>query len=217
MRLFGDRADAGAQLATALADYAARPDLTVLALPRGGVPVAAEVARALGAPLDLCLVRKLGVPGHPELAMGAIAPGGIRVLSAAVIRDLAISDAAVGRVADAEGRELERRVSTYGGRVPPDLRGRLVVLVDDGLATGATMEAAVLATRRQEPAGIIVAVPVGTREASVRLGAVADSVVCLETPEPFSSVGQWYDDFTQTTDAEVLRLLAEADGTARPR
>jgi predicted phosphoribosyltransferase len=217
VRTFRHRADAGAQLATALADYAARPDLTVLALPRGGVPVAAEVARALGAPLDLCLVRKLGVPGHPELAMGAIAPGGIRVLSAAVIRDLAISDAAVGRVADAEGRELERRVSTYGGRVPPDLRGRLVVLVDDGLATGATMEAAVLATRRQEPSGIVVAVPVGTREAVARLGSVADSVVCLDTPERFTAVGQWYDDFTQTTDAEVLQLLAVADRAARPR
>jgi predicted phosphoribosyltransferase len=208
---FRDRTDAGRKLATALAEYAGRSDVIVLGLPRGGVVVAAEVARTLAAPLDVCLVRKLGVPGYPELAMGAIASGGVLVLSDDLIRDLRITPAMVDNVAAAERAELERREVAYRGRRPPiAVRDRTIILVDDGLATGSTMEAAARAIRQQSPAAVVIAVPVSSHEASERLARVADRVVCLGTPYPFHAVGQWYDSFDQTTDAEVVELLEEA-------
>jgi predicted phosphoribosyltransferase len=206
--LFRDRFDAGRQLAARLAHYAGRDDVLVLALPRGGVPVAYEVARALGAPLDVFLVRKLGVPGHEELAMGAIASGGVRVLNEGVVRMLRPTDAAIGRVEAEERRELERREREYrGGRPPPDVRGRAVVLVDDGLATGSTMRAAVAALRRLGPARVVVAVPVGASETCAEFAGEADEAVCAREPDPFYAVGTWYDDFSQTTDDEVRELL----------
>jgi erythromycin esterase-like protein/predicted phosphoribosyltransferase len=205
---FQNRRDAGGQLAAQLTEYANRSDVIVLALPRGGVPVASEVARRLGAPLDVVLVRKLGVPQRPELAMGAIASGGVRVLSHEVIDELGISTAAVDRVTARERLELDRRDRLFrGDRQPPIVRGRTVILVDDGLATGATMEAAVMALRASAPAQIVVAVPVGAPDTCARLGRVADRVVCLSMPVPFTAVGVWYEDFSQTTDAEVQRLL----------
>ena len=207
---FRDRREGGQQLAVRLAVYAKRADVLVLALPRGGVPVGAEVARVLDVALDVFVVRKLGVPGHPELAMGAIASGGVRVLSADLIDELAIPPAAVEAVADRERQELERRDHLYRGeREPPALGRKVVIVVDDGLATGATMEAAVAALRLQAPARIIVATPVGAAESCRRLEAVADEVVCVETPEPFRAVGIWYEEFDQTSDEEVTRLLAE--------
>ena len=207
---FRDRRDAGRHLAGRLASYEKRTDVLVLALPRGGVPVAAEVARILDVALDVFVVRKLGVPGHPELAMGAIANGGVRVLSADLIDELAISPAAIEAVAAREREELERRDRLYRGeREPPALGGKAVIVVDDGLATGATMEAAVAALRLHAPARIIVATPVGAAESCRRLEAVADEVVCVETPEPFRAVGVWYEEFDQTSDEEVTRLLAE--------
>jgi predicted phosphoribosyltransferase len=185
----------------------------VLGLPRGGIPVAYEVASALGTPLDAFLVRKIGVPGHSELAMGAIAAGGIEVLNLDLIRDLGIPHALVEQVAVRERLELERRDAVYrGGRPPVAVRNRTVILVDDGLATGSSMQAAVLALRRQSPARIVVAVPVGSRETCARLARIADEVVAVSTPEPFYAVGSWYEDFSQTTDAEVERLLARSDG-----
>ena len=206
---FPNRAVAGQHLATALTEYADRSDVTVLALPRGGVPVAAEVAAQLNAPLDVFLVRKLGVPGHSELAMGAIAAGGVEVLSHDLIRDLHIPPRLVEQVAARERLELERRDRLFrGDRRPVVVRGRTVLLVDDGLATGSSMEAAVLALRPMEPAEIVVAVPVGAAETCSRLRRVADAVVCVSTPYPFSAVGEWYVDFAQTSDDEVRRLLA---------
>jgi predicted phosphoribosyltransferase len=214
---FLDRRDAGRQLAARLQHYAGRDDLLVLALPRGGVPVAYEVARALDAPLDLFLVRKLGVPGHEELAMGALASGGVRVLNQGVIDALGISPDEVEAVARAEEQELQRRLRAYrGDRPPPEVRGQTVVLVDDGLATGSTMRAAVTALRRQGPAAIVVAVPVGAASTCAALAEEADEVVCALTPEPFYAVGLWYRNFTQTTDEEVRRLLERA-GTDRDR
>jgi erythromycin esterase-like protein/predicted phosphoribosyltransferase len=205
---FTNRADAGRQLADRLSLHAHRSDVVVLALPRGGIPVAFEVARRLVAPLDVFLVRKLGVPGHPELAMGAIAEGGIQVLSGRLIADLGIMPALVQQVATRERLELDRRDRLYrGSRRPPVVRDRTVILIDDGLATGATMEAAVMALRQQQPARIIVAAPVGARETCDRLRRIADEVICLATPEPFRAVGLWYDDFAQTTDEEVRTLL----------
>jgi predicted phosphoribosyltransferase len=205
---FRDRADGGRQLGARLVEYAARPDVLVLGLPRGGVPVAAEVAAAISAPLDVLLVRKLGVPGQPELAMGAIAAGGVRVLSHDLIRDLGIPIALVEQVAEQERPELERCDRAYRGNRPsPLVAGRTVILVDDGLATGASMEAAAAALRQMGPAAIVIAVPVGARETCARLTAVADRVVCLEMPEPFDAVGLWYEDFSQTSDREVARLL----------
>ncbi|MBE3064544.1 MAG: phosphoribosyltransferase [Spirochaetes bacterium] len=196
---FRNRIDAGRQLAERLTEYAGRSDVLVLALPRGGVPVAHEVATSLGAPLDVFLVRKLGVPGHPELAMGAIAAGGVEVLSEDLIRDLRIPRALIQQVAVRERLELERRDRLFrGDRQPPNIRDRTIILVDDGLVTGATMEAAIVALRSQAPASIIVAVPVGARETCERLGRLADRVVCLATPEPFSAVGLWYEQFSQT-------------------
>jgi predicted phosphoribosyltransferase len=208
MRLFHDRTDAGRQLAERLGGYANRNDVVVLGLPRGGVPVASQVASRLAVPLDVFLVRKLGVPGHVELAMGAVAPGGVEVLNHDLIADLGISPATVAGIAAAERIELERRDRVFrGGRPFPELAGKTVIVVDDGLATGATMEAAVTALRRMNPAEIVVAVPVGARETCDRFARLADRVVCLATPASFDAVGLWYEDFSQTTDDEVKELL----------
>jgi putative phosphoribosyl transferase len=209
--LFKDRSDAGRQLAATLSHYAGRDDVLVLALPRGGVPVGYEVAEALGAPLDVFLVRKLGTPGHEELAMGAIASGGVRVLNDRVIRAIRPSEEVIARVEALERRELERREKEYrGGRPPLDVRGKTVILVDDGLATGSTMRAAVDALRRLDPAWVVVAVPVGAAETCDEFEGEADEAICAQEPEPFHAVGVWYDDFTQTTDDEVRELLDRA-------
>jgi putative phosphoribosyl transferase len=206
--LFKDRVDAGRRLASRLSEYARRDDVVVLALPRGGVPVAAEIARELQAPFDVFLVRKLGVPSQPELAMGAIAEGGVEVLSDDVIRDLGITPGQVQQVAVRERMELDRRDTMYRqGRARPVIRGQTVIVVDDGLATGASMQAAVIALRQLQPARIVVAAPVGAMETCARLGRIADEVVCAETPEPFRAVGLWYEQFAQTSDEEVRRLL----------
>jgi putative phosphoribosyl transferase len=198
-------------VATKLAQYAGRPDVIVLALPRGGVPVAHEVATSLGAPLDVFLVRKLGTPGHRELAMGAIASGGVRVLNDDVVRWYGIPEGAINAVARNEQAELERREREYRRDRPPhDLRELTVILVDDGLATGSTMRAAVEAVRLHKPARVIVAVPVAAAETCGEFRALADEIVCAKTPEPFSAVGQWYVDFSQTTDDEVRALLEDA-------
>jgi len=206
---FRNRTDAGRQLAEKLAAYANRPDVLVLALPRGGVPVAVELARALGAPLDVFLVRKLGVPGYEELAMGAVATGGVRVLNDEIVRGLGISEHEIDAVVARELRELSRHDRLYrSDRPPSDVAGRTVILVDDGLATGATMRAAIAAVRQQQPARIVVAVPTASPDTCEALKAEADDVVCAMTPEPFLAVGHWYEDFTQTTDDEVRELLA---------
>lgn len=203
-----DRRSAGRALAALLEPYARRDDVIVLGLPRGGVPVAYEVALALDAPLDVFLVRKLGTPGHRELAMGAIASGGIRVLNDDVVNALGIPSEEIDAVAREEQRELERREVAYRqGRVMPSLKDRVVILVDDGLATGSTMRAAVKAVQQQQPARTIVAVPVGARETCEELRSMADEVVCALTPPTFSAVGQWYVNFDQTTDDEVRALL----------
>jgi predicted phosphoribosyltransferase len=208
---FCNRNEAGQFLAQRLMKYANRPDVIVLALPRGGVPVAFEVARALNAPLDVFLVRKLGLPEREELAMGAIATGGVRVLNEEVIQVLRVPDEVIDAVADQEQQELERRERLYrGDRPPPDVRGKVVLLVDDGLATGSTMRAAVAALRKQCPARIVVAVPVGAPDTCDEFREEADEVVCARTPEPFYAVGLWYADFSQTTDAEVHDLLRRA-------
>jgi predicted phosphoribosyltransferase len=205
---FRNRTEAGRRLAEKLA-YADRPDILVLALPRGGVPVGYEVARALGAPLDVFLVRKLGVPGYEELAMGAVATGGVRVLNDEIVQGLGISEHAIDAAVGREMQELARRERLYrGDRPPPDVAGRTVILVDDGLATGATMRAAIRALRPQHPARIVVAVPTASPDTCEALKAEADDVFCVMTPEPFFAVGHWYDDFTQTTDDEVRELLA---------
>jgi putative phosphoribosyl transferase len=209
--LFANRHEAGTVLAGLLKHYANRPDVLVLALPRGGLPVAFEVAQALNAPLDVFVVRKLGVPGHDELAMGAIATGGVRVLNDDVVGYLGLSDAAIDRVMEKEKRELERRERIYrGDRTPPNVQGRTVILVDDGLATGSTMRAAVAALRKQQPSHIVVAVPVASPEACAELGSEVDEIVCAATPRPFLGVGRWYRDFSQTTDEEVHELLARS-------
>ena len=209
---FRDRREAGRFLARELAAYANRPDVIVLALPRGGVPVGYEIAQALHAPLDVFLVRKLGVPGHEEYAMGAIASGGVSVLNEEVVQRLGISPYQIETVAAREQRELERRERAYrGDRPEPEIRGRTVILVDDGLATGASMQAAVLALRRLQPARIVVAVPVAAPETCEQLREIADEVVCATTPEPFYAVGLWYEDFSQTSDEEVRALLAQAE------
>jgi predicted phosphoribosyltransferase len=214
--IFKDRFEAGRRLADRLSDYADRPDVIVLGLPRGGVPVAAEVAGRLHTPLDVFLVRKLGVPGHAELAMGAVAAGGVEVLSNDLIEDLGIPAAMVQQVAVRERLELDRRDQLFrAGRGPLVVRGCTVILVDDGLATGATMEAAIIALRRFEPARIVVAVPVGARDTCERLGRLADRLVCLAMPEPFNAVGLWYEEFEQTSDDEVRDLLASALRPAR--
>ena len=211
--IYRDRTDAGQRLAAQLMDYADRPDVLVLALPRGGVPVAFEVARALRVPLDIFLVRKLGVPGHEELAMGAIASGGVRVLNDDVMRYLDIPGEVIDAVAAREQRELERREHLYrGDRPATDVSGKTVILVDDGLATGSTMRAAALALRKQQPSRIVVAVPVSAQQTCDEYRMGADEIVCAVMPEPFHSVGLWYEDFSQTTDEEVRELLARAAG-----
>jgi predicted phosphoribosyltransferase len=208
-RRFRDRNEAGRLLANRLAAFQGRPDVLVLALPRGGVPVAAEVARALDAPLDIFLVRKLGLPGQEELAMGAIASGGVRVVNEEVVQSLDVPDEVIeAAVADAQ-RELERRERLYrDGRATANVRARIVILVDDGLATGSTMRAAIAALRRRGPDMIIVAVPVGAVSTCEELRALADGVVCLMTPDPLYAVGVWYEDFTQVTDEDVRRILS---------
>jgi predicted phosphoribosyltransferase len=210
-RFFQDRREAGRILARKLSAYANQPDVLVLALPRGGVPVAYEVAEALNAPLDLFLVRKLGLPGHEELAMGAIATGGMRVLNQEVVDRLRIPEAVIDRITAREQEELQRREQAYRGDRPPlEVRGKSVILVDDGLATGATMRAAVLALRQQQPARLVVAVPVGAASTCEEFRAETDETICAMTPEPFLAVGYWYEDFSQTTDAEVRDLLQAA-------
>ncbi len=207
--LFRDRRDAGRLLAEKLAAYANRPDVLMLALPRGGVPVAYEVARRLVAPLDVFVVRKLGVPGHEELAMGAVATVGVRVLNDQLVEQLGIPDQMIDAVAARERQELARRERLYrGGRPPPDVRGRTVILVDDGLATGATMYAAIEALRKQNPGRIVVAVPTASPDTCEEMKAKADDVICAITPDPFQAVGRWYQDFSQTSDEEVADLLA---------
>lgn len=210
--LFRDRKDAGRQLARALSRYAGRSDTLVLALPRGGVPVASEIASALAAPLDVFLVRKLGVPGQEELAMGAIASGGVRVLDRNLIERLGVSASEVAAVEASERRELSRREGAYRAGLPPlAAEGRTLILVDDGVATGSTLKAAIAALRLLEPAAIVVAVPVGPPSTCRELAALADEVVCLSTPEGFSAVGGFYEDFRPTEDEEVRRLIGKAD------
>jgi predicted phosphoribosyltransferase len=214
-RVFADRREAGRELARLLADIPDARDAVVLALPRGGVPVGHEVARLLNARLDVFLVRKLGTPGHQELAMGAIASGGIRVLNDEVVGALGIRSDQIDAVARREQVELERRDASYRrGRPFPSLTNRTVILVDDGLATGTTMKAAVQAVKQQNPARVIVAVPVGAPETCRALAAVADQVICARTPTSFSAVGEWYRDFSQTTDDEVIALLSSSRGPA---
>ena len=207
---YRDRRHAGVELARHLADVKGQ-DVVVLALPRGGVPVAFEVARALDAQLDVFVVRKLGLPGHPEFAMGAIASGGVRVLNDEVVRLYRIPEQAVEAIARDERHELERRERAFRSQRPPlDVGGRTVVLIDDGLATGSTMKAAVEAVRSLRPARIIVAVPVGSPDTCREFAAIADDIICARAPEHFAAVGQWYDDFRQTTDEEVRELLQTA-------
>ncbi len=209
MILFRDRRDAGRALARRLSSYAGRADVTVLALPRGGVPVASEIARTLDLPLDVFLVRKLGVPGHEELAMGAIASGGARVLDPEVLRAYRVSEEELARITETERQELDRREVVYRADRPPlDVKGRTVILVDDGLATGSSMRAAVAALGPLSPARVVVAVPVAPRSTVSSLERVVDEIVCLATPEPFFAVGMFYEDFEQTSDEEVRHLLA---------
>jgi putative phosphoribosyl transferase len=209
--IYRNRTEAGKKLAKHLKDYADRQDVLVLALPRGGVPVAFEVANALHAPLDIFLVRKLGVPGQEELAMGAIATGGVRVLNEDVVGYLDIPGDVIDAVAADEERELERRERLYrGNRPPPDVRARIVILVDDGLATGSTMRAAAAALREQQPARIVVAVPVSAAETCDEFRTEVDEIICAAMPEPFQGVGLWYEDFSQTTDQEVRDLLEKS-------
>jgi predicted phosphoribosyltransferase len=213
---FRDRSEAGRYLADFLREYAAFPNVLVLALPRGGVPVAFEVARELNAPLDVFLVRKLGLPGHEELAMGAIASGGVRVLNEDVVQSFRVPDAIIDAVARAEEQELARREVAYrGDRPPPRVDGRQVILIDDGLATGSTMRAAAKALRALSPARLVIAVPVAAPETCASLRAEVDDIVCAVTPEPFYAVGWWYDDFSQTSDEEVRELL-ERSAEASP-
>jgi putative phosphoribosyl transferase len=208
---FRDRYDAGRYLSGMLASWEGAPDLIVLALPRGGVPVAYEIALALRAPLDIFLVRKLGVPGHSELAMGAIAQGGVTVLNDDVVRQLSITPETIERVAERERRELERRSREYRGPLPePDVAGRTVILVDDGLATGSTMLAALQALRHQRPARIIVSAPVASPQSLANVKRLADETVCPLTPDPLYAVGAWYDDFSETSDDDVRLLLRQA-------
>jgi putative phosphoribosyl transferase len=218
---FRDRQHAGRQLAERLEHYAGGENLIVLGLPRGGIPVAFEVARALGAPMDVFVVRKLGVPGHEELAMGAIASGGVRVLNETVLAELAIDESTIARAAAAESAELTRRERAYRGESGPiEVGGRTVILVDDGIATGSTMRAAVLALRAQGPERLVVAVPVAPEPSCAGLRPDVDEIVCLLTPEPFGAVGTWYDDFAPLSDEEVReqreRGMRVPSGTGTP-
>jgi predicted phosphoribosyltransferase len=215
--LFRDRSEAGRWLAERLQAYAGRLDVIVLALPRGGVPVAFELARSLHAPLDVFLVRKLGLPGQEELAMGAIASGGVRVLNDDVVGALNVPASVIDRVAREEERELRRREQSYrGARPAPDVRGKVVILVDDGLATGSTMRAAVKAVKQMQPARVVVAVPVAAQATRDDIGEEVDEIVCSVPPEPFLAVGRWYQDFSQTTDEEVHDLLDRAGRESAP-
>ncbi|MFQ4135514.1 phosphoribosyltransferase [Nodosilinea sp. PGN35] len=210
---FHDRADAGRQLAVRLRHYANRPEVVVLGLPRGGVPVAYEVAQALNASLDICLVRKLGVPDQPELAFGAIASGGVQVLNRDVLDERAIAGSAIDAVVAQELRELQRRDRAYrGDRPPPAIAGRVVILVDDGMATGATMRAAISVIGPQAPARLIVATPVAPPSTCRDLSLAVDEVVCVTMPASLHAIGSWYADFSQTTDADVRHLLAQFHG-----
>ena len=211
---FADRRDAGRRLAARLTHYAQRADVLVLGLPRGGVPVAYEVAQALSAPLDVFVVRKLGVPGHEELAMGAIATGGVRVLNLDVVEELSIPSQVIEKVTEAERQELERRERLYrDDRPPPVVEGRIIIVVDDGLATGATMRAAVAALRQSRPAWLVVAIPTSARSTYEELGREVDEIVAVILPDAFHAVGLWYHDFRPTTDDEVRQLLnAPPDG-----
>jgi putative phosphoribosyl transferase len=209
--LFADRSAAGRELAQHLSHYSGRNDVVVLGLPRGGLPVAYEVAQALDVPLDVFVVRKLGVPGHEELAMGAIASGGVRVLNEEVVAAAGIQEHEIEAVAKRERAELERRERTYrGDRDPLDVKGRTAIVVDDGLATGATMRAAVKALRERRAGTIVVAVPTASPETCAEVGEVVDEIICARTPERFMAVGRWYHDFTPTSDDEVRRLVAAA-------
>lgn len=208
--LIQDRVAAGRDLAQALLKYRKRADVIVLALPRGGVPVGAEIAHALHAPLDILVVRKLGTPGHEELAMGAIASGGVRVLNRDIVESLGIGNDAIEQVAAREQAELERRMKAYRGERPwPAIEGKRVILVDDGVATGATMRAAIAAVRSQQPAKVVVAVPVAPFQTITQLRREADEVVCLATPEPFGAIAAWYSSFPQLSDEQVRRVLSE--------
>lgn len=214
---FADRREAGRVLAARLRSYAGRSGVIVLGLPRGGVPVAFEVARALDAPLDVFLVRKLGAPGHEELAMGAIASGGVVVINDEVVRVLKIAPDNVTAEVESEREELARRETAYReGRPPLDVRGKTVILIDDGLATGSTMRAAVTALRQKQPARIVVAVPVGAASTCAEFQEIADECVCAIAPDDFRAVGFWYDDFTQTGDEEVCELLTRAAAGGAP-
>lgn len=211
-KLFRNRIQAGEALALRLADYAGRDDVIVLALPRGGVPVGAAIARRLKVPLDVLLVRKLGLPGREEYAMGAIASGGVCILQAEVLSTLDIPPSVIEAVAQREMLEIKRREKLYrAGRPPPQLRERVVILADDGLATGSTMQVAAHVVRESNPARLIVAVPLAPSKTCEKLKSEADEVICLRTPEPFYSVGQWYEDFEQTKDDEVTSLLKETE------
>ena len=209
--IFKDRRDAGRKLAARLPHYADRKDVVVLALPRGGVPVGFEVARKLNAPLDIFLVRKLGVPGHEELALGAIASGGVRVVNSDLVNYLGIPAEVINRIAAVEQLELERRELAYRDNRPrPDVKSRIAILIDDGLATGSTMRAAAESLRQQEPKCIVVAVPVSSAETCEEFRREVDEIVCAATPQHFQGVGLWYEDFSQTSDEEVRDLLKRA-------
>jgi putative phosphoribosyl transferase len=215
---FRDRVHAGQVLAWALMSYADRPDVIVLGLPRGGVPVACEVAEKLHAPVDVLVVRKLGLPGWEELAMGAIASGGVRVINHDVVRSAAISQAAIDKVTADELSELHRRELAYRGHTGvPEIAGKTVILIDDGIATGSTIKAAVQALRQQHPAKLIIAVPTAAPDSCAMLEPMVDEMIVLLRPDEFQSVGQWYDDFSQTTDAEVTALLAKAALSPQPK
>ncbi len=212
MALFENRLDAGKKLAAQLSQYANRKDVIVLALPRGGVPVAYEVAHSLDAPLDIFLVRKLGVPGQEELAFGAIASGGVEVINPEIVQGVHLSEGVIRSVISREREELRRREREYrDDRQEPDLTGKIVILIDDGLATGASMYAAVVAVKQKSPRKVVVAVPVASQESCSALSRFVDQIVCAYTPEPFYGVGQWYEDFSQTNDEEVRQYLEKAN------
>ncbi len=210
--IFDDRVDAGRQLAAKLGAYAGRKDVIVLGIPRGGVPVAFEVARALKAPLDIFLSRKLGVPGQEELAFGALATGGVRVLDRDLIAQVGISEREIDQIAASVKKELERRARVYRGLRPAlNVKGKTVLLVDDGIATGSSMLAAINALRQMEPARLVVAVPVAPYDTCKRLRSVVDELVCVDTPETFYAIGQFYGDFSQVRDEEVTELIRRAN------